>query len=254
MGVHAFPRRVYTNDSNVAYWQDAVLADGSWTEKDDLSFIHKMTNPSTTVNELQTKAVASSTTDYNVDGGGTGTTKASRWYKAAYYDNGDPVLATDNFILHVLTDMTGCTAGTLRYFDWHIGVTQDPTSTNIGSINLNGAGIAWNFANTDADAFSSIVCGAVLSNGSPLSADDTHSYSTIPVIAGQCNVSNVSTDGAGTYKSWGCLKSATVAYTGGQLYLCVMAGLRGTARSTSLADETQFKIRYKFTKLVTGSL
>ena len=253
MGVHAFPQRIYTNDSFISYWQELNLQDGSWTLQDTNNFIHKDTWDGTQ-NVIELKAVASGTDDYAPTGNGTGVTNAPRWYKPAYYDNGQPVLAGDLFQITMVTDMQGTTSGNLRYFNWFFGLAEDATSSNIGALNMNGIGIGWNFANTAADVFAVQISGAGNQNSSPLSNDDTLNYGTIQSVGGQTNMSNVSTDPSGTYKAWIAYSSITAAYGGGQLNLCLIAGMRGGSRSYSLGDETSFKIKYKISKLKPGAL
>ena len=252
MPVNAFQKSIYTNDSNIDYFQKLDISDGSWTLQDTLGFIQSSGNDGTT-NFLKLNAVGSGTDDYSPVGNGSGATNAPRWYKLAYYDDGTPVLATDNFQITMVTDMRGSTDVNLRYFNWALGFTQDPTASAIGTLNFNGAGIAWNFANTDADVFSYLVSGAGNTNGSPLSNDDTLSYNTIPVVGGQTNISNVCTDPAGVYKSWETYRSITGAYTG-QVSLCLIAGMRGGSRSYNSGDGTEFRINYKISKLNTGEL
>ena len=247
MGVSAFPQIVYTNDSRISYFQEVDISDGSWTLKDDLSFISG-SGKDANGNWIQTAAVASTTTDYNVSSGGSGTTKVPRWFKEAYYDNGDRVKADDNFQLIIVTDMKGGSAGLLRYFDWYFGIADDPTSNTVSSLNLQGAGIGWNFDNSNGAVFSSFVSEGVLGNGTPLDGTDTISYSVIQVIGGQVNICNVSTDGTNTYKSWGTLTGSSTPYSG-DLFLALACGARGVSRSFANGDETHFKVRYKFSKL-----
>ena len=247
MGVRAFPQIIYTNDSRISYFQDLDISDGSWTLKDDLSFISDSGNDANG-NWIQTAAVASSTTDYNVGGGGTGTTKAPRWYKEAYYDNGERVNASDNFQLIIASNMKGGSAGVLRYFDWYLGIADDPTSNTVSTFNFQGAGSGWNFDNSNGAVFSSLISEGVLGNGTPLDGTDTVSYTVIQVVGGQVNICNVSTDGTNTYKSWGVLTGTATPYSG-DLFLTLACGARGTARAYSAGDETHFKARYKFSKL-----
>jgi hypothetical protein len=252
MPVNAFQKSIYTNDSNIDYFQKLDISDGSWTLQDTLGFIQSSGNDGTD-NFITLNAVASGTDDYSPTGNGGGVTNAPRWYKLAYYDDGTPVLAGDQFQITMVTDMQGTTGGNLRYFNWSLGFAQDPTSSSIGTLNHNGAGIAWNFANTDADVFSFLITGAASSNGSPLSPDDTKSYNTLPVVGGQCNITNVSTDPAGAYKSWEAFRSITGPYTG-QVSLMLIAGMRGSSRSYNSGDQTKLRINYKISKLNTGEL
>lgn len=251
MGVKAFPQRIYTNDSFISYWQTLNLSDGSWTTQDPLNFIHKLTWDPTNMNELELKAVASSTTDYNVNGGGTGSTNVTRLYKQAYYDNGTPVQAGDLFQITMQVPILASKTGVLRYFDWYLGIANDPTSTNVATFNFNGAGNGWNFANTDADAFATLVSGGVLSNSAPLAADDIMGYTTISFVAGVGQSAQVATDGAGTHKAFDALENNTSSIS--SVYLCLTIGARGTARAFALSDGTYIQAKYKISKLYPGA-
>ena len=253
MGVSAFPQRIYTNDSFISYWQELNLQDGSWTLQDTNNFIHK-DEWDGTQNTIQLKAVGIGTDDYAPTGNGTGITNAPRWYKPAFYDNGQPVLGGDLFQITMVTDMQGSTSGNLRYFNWFFGLSAVPTANSISSLNMNGIGIGWNFANTPADVFAVQISGAGNQNSSPLSNDDTLNYGTIQSVGGQTNMSNVSTDPSGTYKSWIAYSSITAAYGVGQVNLCLIAGMRGSSRGYSLGDGTSFKVKYKISKLYPGEM
>jgi hypothetical protein len=252
MPVNAFPKSLYTNDTRIDYFQKLDIADGSWTFLDTLGWVKTQGNTGTT-NYVSLNAVASGTDDYSLTGNGTNVTNAPRWYKLAYYDDGTPVVAGDKFQITMLTDMRGSTAVALRYFNWAFGFAQDPTLTNVPSLNFNGAGIAWNFANADSDTFSYIVTAQQQGNGNPLSALDTHSYSTIPVVGGQANFTNVSLDPSGVYRAWTAYTGTTYSYTG-QVYLMFAFGMRGSARAYNDDDATEFRINYKISKLNTGDL
>ena len=252
MPVNAFPKTLYTNDSRIDYFQKLDIADGSWTFQDTNSWVQSHGNDGTT-NFVSFNAIAGAPDDYSINGNGTGITNCPRWFKLAYYDDGTPVLATDKFQITMVTDMRGSTASALRYFNWSFGFAQTPTANSISALNNNGAGIAWNFANTDADVFSYVISGAGVNNGSPLSNDDTLSYNTIPVIGGQCNITNVCTDPSGVYKSWVSYTSITGAYTG-QVSLLLAVGMRGSSRTYNSGDATEFRINYKISKLNTGDL
>ena len=252
MPVNAFEKSLYTNDSRIDYFQKFDLSDGSWTFLDSLGWVQTSGNDGTT-NFVTLNAVASGTDDYAITGNGTGTTNSPRWYKQAFYDDGTPVLAGDVFQISMKTDMRGSTAANLRYFNWALGLTAIPTSNNVGILNLNGAGVAWNFANTDADVFGYVVSGAGNNNSSPLSNDDTLCYSTMSSVDGQTNISQVATDPSGVYKAWIAYQSITANYTG-PVCLTFMIGMRGGSRSYNSGDATEFRINYKLSKLNAGDL
>jgi len=250
MPVNAFPRLSHPSDSTIAYFSSLDFSDGTWTLYDPLNFMADY-GVVGGENFLKLNAVGSSTASHNVTGAGTGTTGVPRIYKQLFYDNGQAVEAGDSFILSVYWDLRGSAANNLRYFDWYFGICSDPTSTNIGNFNLNACGNAWNFANADQDAFTTLVSGATTSYGTPITNDDTRATGVIQFVGGQGNISAIATDGA-DFKSWEVQRGTTAAITG--VYVALACGTRGTGRVINQDAETRFRLHYKVSKLITGEL
>ena len=249
MPVNAFPREIYTNDSRVDYYQPLDLTDGSWTLNDPASFVDSVVNNAGTM-ELTLKAVGVANNELQPVGS-AGQTEAPRWYKLAFYDDGTPVLAGETFVLSVSCALFGSTRGNLRYFNWGFGTFEDPTDDTVANMKANVVGVAWNFANTNADSFPYIASGAAPSTASPLSATDTRMFGTITMAGGNGGLVATGLDTSGLLESSGAALSSTTNYTpaSGQLYVGLIAGARGTSRTYSAGDGTDFNVVYKFSRI-----
>jgi hypothetical protein len=252
MGASAFPRRIYTNDSNMAYWDVTDISDGSWTFTDTTAMIKSYSWLPGKGNVIQVNALASSTAAQNVNGAGGGISNCPRWFKPALYDDGTPVLATDAFTVSVYTDMVG-PIDNIRYFDWYIGICNSPTNSSIAATKFHGVGTGWNFANTSGDVFGVLMTGATTTAATPLDATDTQCYSSMMHIGGLTNISQISVDPAGNRRSDSVLLNQTTALTGG-LYVMIQCGTRGTGRALVDGHQMSFKCHYKISRMITGEL
>jgi len=249
MPVNAFPREIYTNDSRVDYYQPLDLTDGSWTLDDPASFVDSVVN-NAGVMELTLNAVGVAN-DKLQPVGSAGQTEAPRWYKLAFYDDGTPVLAGETFVLSVSCALLGSTRGTTRYFNWGFGTFEDPTDDTVANMKANVVGVAWNFANTDADSFPYIASGATPNTASPLSATDTRMFGTITMAGGNGGLVATGLDTSGLLESSGAALSSTVNYTpvAQQLYVGLIAGARGNSRTYAAGEGTDFNVVYKFSRI-----
>lgn len=249
MPVNAFPKEIYTNDSRIDYYQPIDFTDGSWTLTDPTGFVDTLVN-NAGVMELTLKP-ASGNDKLQPSGDGTGNTEAPRWTKLAFYDDGTPVLVGDCFVLSVSVAMKGSTRGALRYWNWGFGVFEDPSTSVVADMKANVAGLAWNFANTDADTFPSLQSDATLGNGTPLSNDDVRMVGTITMAGGNGGIVVTGVDSAGDIESNGAAASTTSNYTpaSAQLYVGLIAGQRGTGRSYGGGDGTDFNVKFKFSRI-----
>ena len=250
MPVNAFPKEIYTNDSRVDYYQPLDLLDGSWTLTDPTNFVDTIVN-NAGVMELTLNAVGVANNKLQPVGDGTGETEAPRWYKLAFYDDGTPVLAGETFVLSVSCALFGNVRGALRYFNWGFGVFEDPTDNVVANMKANVLGVAWNFANTDADSFPYIASGAVAGSGSPLSATDTRMFGTITMAGGNGGLVATGLDTSGLLESSATSLSSTTNYTptSAQLFVGLIAGARGNSRTYGAGDGTDFDLVYKFSRI-----
>ena len=248
MPVNAFKKTVYTNDSTVAYFNEAKLDDGSWTLVDTTSLIDTAVWDAVNGNTITLNAFGVANDQNQIIGSG-GTTTAPHWKKLAYYDDGTPVLNTDAFILWVSADLKGSTAGTLRYFNWGLGTSADTTSTLVATIRYNGVGAGWNFANTDADTFGKLYSGTA-SPATGALATDTHILGNVFLNGGNYCASVISTDISDIYVSSAAQVTSTTTVSGGQqLQIRFVCGPNGTTRTFNAGDQTQVRLFYKFQKV-----
>ena len=249
MPVNAFPKSIYTNDSLIDYFNPLDLTDGSWTFVDTPGLINSTTYAPGVGNTITLNNFPVANDQAQLVGSG-GTCVAPRWYKLAYYDDGTPVLGGDAFYLIVSSALKGSTAGSMRYFNYALGVCEDPTSTSVTTIKYNGAGVAWNFANTDADTFPAVFSETLAGNAAPLSAADTRSVGTIAAIGGLGGLTSIGVDPSGVAENNGVLLwQSSLISAATHLSLCFMAGPRGTTRTYAAGDQTKAEINYKFVRI-----
>jgi len=251
MPVNAFPKNIYTNDSVIAYYQTCDLTDGSWTLLDSTSMIDTVTNTGTG-NTITLNAVAVVNNQLQIPGD-AGVSVAPRWYKPAFFDDGTPVLGTDAFVATISYVMKGSTAGNMRYANWGFGVSADPTSTAVATINHNIVGTGWNFANTDADTFGSYFTGTGQGNAGPIVATDVHSLGALSMLGGGGSITINSIDITDISQSRAAAEALTSNYGAGQLYVHLAFGSRGVGRTHSAGDATLVKLNYKFSRINTVS-
>tara|TARA_R110002096_G_scaffold12888_1_gene45899 strand:+ start:681 stop:1445 length:765 start_codon:yes stop_codon:yes gene_type:complete len=247
MPVNAFPKKIYTNDSVIAYYQTCDLTDGTWTLLDSTNMIDTVANAGTG-NNIRLNAVGVANNELQIVGSG-GTSVAPRWYKPAFFDDGTPVLGTDAFVLTVSYPIKGSTLNNMRYVNWGFGISAVPTSTNVATINHNLVGTGWNFANADADAFGVFFSDAVAGNADPVVATDVHCLSTIPMVGGNGNLTVSAVDASDLSKATGAAASSSTNYGAGQLFVQLTFGARGNSRTYTAGMETLIKLNYKFSRV-----
>jgi len=247
MPVNAFPKKIYTNDSVIAYYQTCDLTDGTWTLLDSTNMIDTVANAGTG-NNIRLNAVGVANNELQIVGSG-GTSVAPRWYKPAFFDDGTPVLGTDAFVLTVSYPIKGSTLNNMRYVNWGFGISAVPTSTTVATINHNLVGTGWNFANADADAFGVFFSDPVAGNADPVVATDVHCLSTIPMVGGNGNLTVSAVDASDLSKATGAAASSSTNYGAGQLFVQLTFGARGNSRTYTAGMETLIKLNYKFSRV-----
>jgi hypothetical protein len=256
MPVNAFPRTIYTNDSEISYFQNTDFS--SWTFLDPNSMINSSNTSwsSSTGLHVETNAVSVADDTLQIQGS-AGVCNAPRFYKLAYYDDGSPVMTDDNFIITVCIEHVGSTANNLSYFNWGFGVCESPTSTDITVIGGNIVGTAWNaWAGTAGAVFGMLVSQEAASTTQfTLTPDDTHTIGTSQFAGGGGGMIANAIDASGSYEASAVAAAVTTEYTpSNQLYMCLMMGAKGTGRTYTAGQATQIRVRYKFSKLDNNSM
>lgn len=252
MGVSAFPRRIYTNDSNIAYWNEVNWSDGTWTHTDTTAMVKSYGFNAINGNTVTFENVAAASPDQNVGGAGSGVSNCPRWFKALTYDDGTTVNANDKFVVSVVSDMKG-PIDNIRYMDWYIGICNSPTNPTIATTKFHGVGTGWNFANTDADVFGTLISGVINTAATPLDPDDTVCHSTMMHIGGNSNIEQITIDPSGTQQSNSVFANQVTSLTG-PVYIMLQVGFRGTGRSVLVDQSFGFRVKYKISRLVTGDI
>ena len=246
MGVNAWLNRI--NDSVISYFNKLNLDDGTWSSLDSLGMIDSLT-----VDANGEHTVTLNTISNNSLRPIANSTAAPRWYKLATYSDGTPVLTNDSFIMTVVIDHRGSTAGQLRYFQHYLGLCENPTSTNPDIIKFNGGGQLWSFANTAADTTGSIIAARTVSVVSGV-ATDTHTIATLLFIGKSCSNTAVCVESDGDNVGTNANNFSGSFVASQQLYLMWMAGANGSGRSYSAGDQTKFNIKYKISRYDISSM
>ena len=256
MPINAFPSQIYTNDSEISYFQNTDFSQWTFLDPNSMLNASKTSWDASTGLYVETNAVTVADDTLQINGSG-GTVNAPRFYTPAYYDDGTPVLAGDNFILTVCIEHVGSTANNLSYFNWLLGVSADPSSTTLANIAFNGIGNAWNAWTGPGDV--AYVFGMVETEGTyafTLSPNDTHTIGTAQIAGGGGALIATALNSSDVYETSVCAETITTVYTPTtqQLYLSLFLGAKGTGRTYTAGQGTQVRIRYKFSKMNNASM
>tara|TARA_R110002110_G_scaffold282299_3_gene496695 strand:+ start:756 stop:1532 length:777 start_codon:yes stop_codon:yes gene_type:complete len=255
--------RAYTSLSGQAYpdqFPDWVidnfstmnLSDGSWTYSDPLSMISTYSyNASTGYNEIRLNSVTNDALQPTAN-----PSQCPRWYKLATYDDGSPVLGSDNFILTITTILKGSTVGTLRYIQHMLGVAED-ISQNSDPLAVNkwsGLGQLWGFSNADSNSTGAIIQGSTVT-GVSSSLTDTKSFGTVSVFGRSAENTIVGLNAAGENEGSNANSFSGGLYSAsGQLYIIYIFGQYTAGKAYSTGTGTDVSYLYKFTKIINAGI
>ena len=221
-------------------WITVDIGDGSWTQLDPTGFI---VNAASTVNDI-TKVTYNAVTGGNnvYDPTVNNDYEGPRWYANLETTDGTRINSDDNFIINF--EIVNQASTTQQRTNLLIGIGEDPTSTDIGTINFTG-GIFEFTTNTAHPGL-----GVYTARASPVFSQNTNNkigFSTFACITNRIgNISAFNLAADGSYIVERSTTSARSFSSGTNLFLMIQAGLVGS--NTITACDIQAKLRYRIIK------